>query len=165
VLVILPLIVNQANDYVQGLEKLKTLKTRKYRRGMESDYNSLLEQHSILKNGLKLCLQGLEVGKGCLRVDQHDRCRKSHHSDEAPQDRGNHYDSHVRTLTELAKLIEEFAKNLEFKLLICPRLVLIQVWYRNYYLDFAWCLLPIWWPHQQFLAHGIDKRSKRRGLW
>lgn len=59
VLAVLPLIVNQLDSYVQGIETLKGFRTRRYRRQFEEWSTRLGTQHAILLNTLEQSLEGL----------------------------------------------------------------------------------------------------------
>lgn len=115
-LAILPLIVNQADNYVQGLETLKTFRSRRYRRNMESYYNSLSTQRTILENVLERCFQGVveyeedisELINNPSGPLWHDPTLQNMLSKKL----GRNFDNFIRTVTELAGLLEEFSKKL-----------------------------------------------------
>lgn len=112
----LPLIVNQADNYVQGLETLKTFRSRKYRRNMEGYYNNLSTQRTILENVLERCFQGVveyeedisELISNPLGPLWHDPTLQKMLSKKL----GRNFDNFIRTVTELAGLLEEFSKKL-----------------------------------------------------
>jgi hypothetical protein len=56
VLAILPLIVNQLDNYVQGLETLKSFRTRKYRRDLQRYLDRIKTQRALLLNTLERTL-------------------------------------------------------------------------------------------------------------
>lgn len=55
-LAILPLMLNQLDDYIQGLQTLKLFWTRRYRKHLESCAAILGDQHAILSNTIGLAL-------------------------------------------------------------------------------------------------------------
>ena len=57
ILAILPLVVNQLEAYVQGLETIKTFRTKRYRRELESYLTRLGTQHAIFLNTLEQLLE------------------------------------------------------------------------------------------------------------
>jgi hypothetical protein len=56
-LAILPLVVNQLDAYVQGLETIKTFRTKRYRRELESYLTRLGTQQAIFLNTLEQLLE------------------------------------------------------------------------------------------------------------
>ncbi|KIV79450.1 hypothetical protein PV11_07012 [Exophiala sideris] len=59
ILAILPLIVNQIDAYVQGIETLKVFRDKKYRRQLEEYATGLGTQNTILINTLECALEGV----------------------------------------------------------------------------------------------------------
>ncbi|KAJ9646305.1 hypothetical protein H2204_000968 [Knufia peltigerae] len=59
VLAILPLVVNQLDAYVQGIETLKGFRNKRYRRQLEEYSTRLGTQHAILLNSLEQALEGV----------------------------------------------------------------------------------------------------------
>lgn len=59
VLAILPLLVNQLDNYIQGLETIKSFRTRRYRRELEDYRTRLGTQQAILLNTLEQSLEGV----------------------------------------------------------------------------------------------------------
>lgn len=115
-LAILPLIVNQADNYVQGLETLKMFGSRRYRREIKSHYNSLSTQQSILENVLERCFQGVveyeediaELINSPLGPLWRDPTLQNMLSKKLGRD----FDNFIRTVTELAELLEVFSMKL-----------------------------------------------------
>ncbi|KAJ5490351.1 hypothetical protein N7453_011176 [Penicillium expansum] len=62
-LAILPLLVNQLDNYVRGIEKIKAFRRYKWR--LEDFSSRLSAQYSMMLNTLELCLDGV--------VDDHDQ--------------------------------------------------------------------------------------------
>ncbi|CAG8893704.1 unnamed protein product [Penicillium egyptiacum] len=58
-LAILPLIINQLDNYVQGLETIKSFGAKRYRRELESYSSSLGTQQAIFVNTLERALDGV----------------------------------------------------------------------------------------------------------
>ncbi|KOS47901.1 hypothetical protein ACN38_g1165 [Penicillium nordicum] len=58
-LAILPLVINQLDNYVQGLETIKSFGARRYRRELESYSSSLGTQQAIFVNTLERALDGV----------------------------------------------------------------------------------------------------------
>jgi hypothetical protein len=56
VLAILPLIVNQLDNYVQGLEALKSFRTRRYRRDLQRYLDRIRTQQALFLNTLEQTL-------------------------------------------------------------------------------------------------------------
>jgi hypothetical protein len=59
VLAVLPLVINQLDQYVRGIETLKSFRTRRYRRQFDEWSTRLGTQHAILLNTLEQSLEGL----------------------------------------------------------------------------------------------------------
>lgn len=59
VLAILPLIINQLDSYVQGVETIKSLRTKRYRRCVDEYAAILGGQHAILLNCLETILEDI----------------------------------------------------------------------------------------------------------
>jgi hypothetical protein len=57
ILAILPLVVNQLDSYVQGLETIKTFRTKRYRRELEIYLTRLGTAQAIFWNTLELLLE------------------------------------------------------------------------------------------------------------
>jgi hypothetical protein len=58
-LAILPLVINQLDNYVQGLETIKSFGAKRYRRELESYSSSLGTQQAIFVNTLERALDGV----------------------------------------------------------------------------------------------------------
>lgn len=115
-LALLPVIVNQADNYVQGLETLKTFRSRKYRRDMESYYNSLSTQRTILENVLERCFQGVveyeEDISELISNPSGPLWQDSTLQNMLSKKLGRSFDNFIRTVTELAELLQEFSEKL-----------------------------------------------------
>ncbi|KAJ5673328.1 hypothetical protein N7507_002455 [Penicillium longicatenatum] len=59
VLAILPLIINQLDSYVQGVETMKSFRTKRYRRYLDEHAAILGGQHAILLNCLETILEDI----------------------------------------------------------------------------------------------------------
>ncbi|KIW67269.1 hypothetical protein PV04_06534 [Phialophora macrospora] len=116
VLAILPLIVNQLDSYVQGIESLKGFRTRRYRRQFEEWATRLGTQRAILLNTLEQSLEGV--------VDYDDDISELINNPRGPLWRDpsfqkslakkldRNYGAFVRTMTELSTLLETLSRKL-----------------------------------------------------
>jgi hypothetical protein len=116
VLAILPLIVNQLDSYVQGIESLKGFRTRRYRRQFEEWATRLGTQRAILLNTLEQSLEGV--------VDYDDDISELINNPLGPLWRDpsfqknlakkldRNYGAFVRTMTELSTLLETLSRKL-----------------------------------------------------
>jgi hypothetical protein len=116
VLAILPLVVNQLDAYVQGIETLKGFRTRRYRRQFEEWSTRLGTQHAILLNTLEESLEGL--------VDYDDDISELINNPRGPlwkdptfqkklaKKLDRNYQAFTRNMTELSILLETLSKKL-----------------------------------------------------
>jgi hypothetical protein len=116
VLAILPLVVNQLDAYVLGIEALKGFRTRRYRRQFEEWSTRLGTQHAILLNTLEQSLEGL--------VDYDDDISELINNPRGPlwkdpsfqktlaRKLDRNYQPFTRTMTELSTLLETLSRKL-----------------------------------------------------
>lgn len=111
VLAVLPLVVNQLDAYVQGIETLKLLRRRRYGFQMKSWKLILGSEQAIFNNNIELLLgaDGSEEGVAeFLRNLQEQR-----HIDDGPMFErlhellGRNYDVYVENMTELSNLLQQ----------------------------------------------------------
>ena len=110
VLAVLPLVVNQLDAYVQGIETLKLFGTRRYGFQMKSWNLTLGSEQAILNNNVELLLgaDGSEEG-----VAEFLRNLQEQHIDNGPiferlhELLGRNYDIYVANMTELSKLLQQ----------------------------------------------------------
>ena len=60
ILAVLPLVVNQLDSYVQGIETIKSFRTRRYRREWKSWHVNLSSQRTIFQNNLEILLSDID---------------------------------------------------------------------------------------------------------
>jgi len=60
VLAVLPLLVNQLDAYIQGIETIKSLRTRRYRRELKSWHINLSSQRAIFENNFLILLSDVD---------------------------------------------------------------------------------------------------------
>lgn len=58
-LAILPLLLNQLDDYVQGLQTLKSFRSKRYRRTLYEYFSNIGTQHTLFLNTLERILDGV----------------------------------------------------------------------------------------------------------
>ncbi|GIC90229.1 uncharacterized protein Aud_006661 [Aspergillus udagawae] len=117
VLALLPLLVNQLDNYVQGLETLKSFRAKRYLRELESYRTNLGTQKVIFLNTLGLALRDTLVDdksiiKAWIRNPQEDKWvgRVIH---ETLQTRlGPSFEPFMRTTGELSNLLEDLSNKL-----------------------------------------------------
>jgi hypothetical protein len=119
ILAILPLVVNQLDAYVQGLETIKTFRTKRYRRELESYLTRLGTQQAIFLNTLEQLLEDV--------VDSDDEVRDlignptgSSWQDAVFQAKlqkrlGRDHDSYIKTTTMLSGLLQSLSDKLGFE--------------------------------------------------
>jgi hypothetical protein len=59
-LAVLPLLVNRLDAYVQGIETIKSLRTRQYRRELKSWHTNLSSQRAIFENNFVMLLSDVD---------------------------------------------------------------------------------------------------------
>ncbi|GLI76002.1 hypothetical protein PoHVEF18_004268 [Penicillium ochrochloron] len=115
-LAILPLLLNQLDNYVQGLETLKGFRAKRYRRELDGYLSSLGTQQAIFVNTLERSLDGVVdyqndvddlIGSpsGTLWKEP-----TLHLKLKAKMDRN--YTPFERTMTEMSVLLEELSRKL-----------------------------------------------------
>jgi len=116
VLAIIPLVVNQLDAYVQGIETVKGLRTKRYRRQLEQYSTRLGTQQVILLNTLEKSLEDIveydddiseliKNPQGPLWKDPTLQAKLRKKLD-------RNYDAFMRTMTELSISLETLAKKL-----------------------------------------------------
>lgn len=135
ILAIIPLLVNQIDGYVRGLEKIRSL--RRFRNGLKRYSTGLGAQYAILLNTLELSLEGV--------VDNHDERLelisnprgagwKSAQFQEKLRGRlGRDYHVFISTTTELSDMLGELSNKLGLeeadKLDVCQKNPHSHVWF------------------------------------
>lgn len=116
IIAILPLVVNQLDAYVQGLETIKTFRTKRYRRELESYLTRLGTQQAIFLNTLEQLLEDV--------VDSDDEVRELIGNPTGPswQDAvfqaklqkrlGRDHDLYIKMITMLASLLQGLSDKL-----------------------------------------------------
>lgn len=117
-LALLPLLLNQLDSYVQGLHTLKSFRTNKYRRHIESCNAMLDGQRAVLKNTI-----GLAFGDTVQEHVLHDVINQS---DGTPSNNpilddilrtrmGHSYDAFTAVMSEASKLLRELSNRLKLE--------------------------------------------------
>lgn len=117
VLALLPLLINQLNNYMQGLETLKSLIGKRYLRELESYLTNLGAQQAIFFNTLGHALEDtLIVNKATISMWIRNLKADSHVGQviyETLQTRlGTSFDPFMRTTQELSNLLGELSNKL-----------------------------------------------------
>ena len=111
VLAVLPLVVNQLDAYVQGIETLKLLRTRRYGFQMKSWKLSLGSEQAILSNNIELLLGADGSEEGVAQFLRN--LQEQQHIDNGPiferfhELLGRNYDVYVANMTELSQLLQQ----------------------------------------------------------
>src|SRR5947207_15985548 len=111
VLAILPLLVNQLDNYVQGLETIKSFRTRRYRRELEGYLTRLGTQQAILLNTLEQSLEGVvdceyEVSE-LIQNPRGPQWKDSAFQAKLREKLGRDYDPFIGTMAQLSNLLED----------------------------------------------------------
>jgi hypothetical protein len=111
VLAVLPLVVNQLDAYVQGIETLKLFGTRRYGFQMKSWKLTLGSEQAILNNNIELLLGADGSEEGVAEFLRN--LQEQQHIDNGPiferlhELLGRNYDVYVANMTELSKLLQQ----------------------------------------------------------
>ncbi|KAJ6022018.1 hypothetical protein N7540_007522 [Penicillium herquei] len=115
-LAVLPLVINQLDGYVQGLETIKSFGAKRYRRELEGYSSSLGTQQAIFVNTLERTLDGVieyEDGLDELRNNPlGNMWRKENLRASLHEKLGRDFEPFKQTMTELANLLEELSRKL-----------------------------------------------------
>ncbi|KAJ5207886.1 hypothetical protein N7449_002265 [Penicillium cf. viridicatum] len=115
-LAILPLVINQLDNYVQGLETIKSFGAKRYRRELESYSSSLGTQQAIFVNTLERALDGVveyEDGLEELRNNPLGNLWKRQSLQTSlHQKLGRDFYPFNRMMIEIATLLEELSRKL-----------------------------------------------------
>ena len=115
-LAILPLIINQLDNYVQGLETIKSFGAKRYRRELESYSSSLGTQQAIFVNTLERALDGVveyEDGLDELRSNPLGNLWKRKNLQASLHEKlGRDFYPFNQKMTETATLLEELSRKL-----------------------------------------------------
>lgn len=115
-LAILPLIINQLDNYVQGLETIKSFGAKRYRRELESYSSSLGTQQAIFVNTLERALDGVveyEDGLDELRNNPlGDLWKRKSLQASLHEKLGRDFYPFNQMMVEIATLLEELSRRL-----------------------------------------------------
>jgi hypothetical protein len=116
VIAILPLVVNQLDAYVQGLETIKTFRTKRYRRELESYLTRLGTQQAIFLNTLEHLLEDIADSDDEIR-DLIGNPAGTSWQDPVFQERlhkrlGRDYEIYIRTMTMLSGILQNLSDKL-----------------------------------------------------
>lgn len=111
VLAILPFLLNQLDNYVQGLHTLKSLRTRRYREHLESCAAILGGQQAILISTIGFALDGLVCADELrdLMSSSDGRSWKNSTLDDALRTRlGQNYDAFAAMMGEASNILDSY---------------------------------------------------------
>lgn len=120
VLAILPMLVNQLDGCVQGLQTIRTFRSRRYRRELESYLTRLGNQETIFLNTLEQSLEGVvddeEEISDLIRNPQGLARKDAKFQTKLRTKLDCNYDAFVRTMSELSWLLEDLSSKLGIKM-------------------------------------------------
>jgi hypothetical protein len=115
-LAVLPLLLNQLDNYVQGLETLKGFRAKRYLRELEGYYTSLDTQQTIFVNHLLRSLEGVVVYEdGIDDLNNHPLgdLWKNEALHSALKDKlGRNFQPFMQTMKEISDLLEDLSLKL-----------------------------------------------------
>ena len=116
VLAILPLLVNQLDNYVQGLETIKSFRTRRYRATFGRYLTKLETQQVILLNTLEQALEDVvdyeEDVSELIHNPRGSLWNNVQFQKQLLKKLDRNYEPFVKTMTDLADLLEQLATKL-----------------------------------------------------
>ncbi|KAJ6023891.1 hypothetical protein N7540_004688 [Penicillium herquei] len=115
-LAILPLVVNQLDNYVQGIESLGDFRTKRYRRKLDYYATNLGAQQAAFINTLERSLDGViefEDGVDALQEDELKALWDKPSVQSLLQKKlGRNYDPFLRTMEQLSILLKDLSRKL-----------------------------------------------------
>lgn len=116
VLAVLPLILNQLDAYVQGIETLKGFRTRRYRRHFEEWQTRLETQFVILLDTLEQSLEGVveyddEISE-LIKNPGSPSWKDPSLQKKLARRLGRNYGPFIRTMTDLSHMLETLSEKL-----------------------------------------------------
>ncbi|KAJ5423303.1 hypothetical protein N7491_008519 [Penicillium cf. griseofulvum] len=117
-LAVLPLLLNQLDNYVQGLETLKGFRAKRYLRELEGYYTSLDTQQTIFVNHLLRSLEGVVVYEdGIDDLNNHalgDLWKKEALHSALRNKLGRNFQPFMQTMKEISDLLEDLSLKLQW---------------------------------------------------
>ncbi|KAL3477293.1 hypothetical protein BJX99DRAFT_257548 [Aspergillus californicus] len=119
ILALLPLLVNQLDNYVQGLETLKGFTAKRYRMELDTYAGNLGAQQSIFLNTLEQALTGViddeDEIREWMRCPDADNWKQTAVHDMLQERLGRSFEPFVKTTIALSRLLEDIANKLNLK--------------------------------------------------
>ncbi|KIW09891.1 hypothetical protein PV08_11992 [Exophiala spinifera] len=116
VLAILPLVVNQLDNYVRGIETLKGFRNKRHRRQLEEYSTRLGTQHAILLNSLEQALEGVvdyeDDISDLINCPLGSSWRNQEFQRKLSRKLDRNYDVFVRTTTEISRELQYLSTKL-----------------------------------------------------
>ncbi|KIV77085.1 hypothetical protein PV11_08920 [Exophiala sideris] len=113
---ILPLVVNQLDAYVQGIETLRGFGNKRYRRRIQDYHTKLETQHAVLLNSLEQSLEGVvdyeEDVAELIRYPRGPMWRDRAFQKKLANKLGRSHHAFVGTMTELSTSLEDLSRKL-----------------------------------------------------
>ena len=114
-LAILPLVVNQLDAYVQGLVTIKTLRTKRYRRELESYLTRLGTHRAIFLNTLEQLLEDIvddDEARDLIDNPTGTLWQDALFQETLRKRLGRDHDIYIKTMTMLAGLLQDLSNKL-----------------------------------------------------
>lgn len=129
-LAILPLLVNQLDNYVQGLQTVKGFRAKRYRQQLDGYFSNIGTQHVLFLNTLERALEGVvdyQDGIDELINDPLGEAWKKPDLVRKMETKlGRNYRPFKTTMEELSSLLEDLNRRLRFEKMpsarVCPNL-------------------------------------------
>ncbi|KAH8432926.1 uncharacterized protein LDX57_010559 [Aspergillus melleus] len=118
-LAILPLLVNQLDNYVQGLQTVKGFRAKRYRQQLDSYFSNIGTQHVIFSNTLERALDGVvDYQDGIdelINNPSGEAWKKPELVKKMEEKLERNYFPFKKTMTELAALLQDLSRRLKFE--------------------------------------------------
>ncbi|KAK1148053.1 hypothetical protein N8T08_010688 [Aspergillus melleus] len=118
-LAILPLLINQLDNYVQGLQTVKGFRAKRYRQQLDSYFSNIGTQHVIFSNTLERALDGVvEYQDGIdelINNPSGEAWKQPELVKRMEKKLERNYFPFNKTMTELAALLQDLSRRLKFE--------------------------------------------------
>ena len=118
-LAILPLLINQLDNYVQGLQTLKGFRAKRYRQQLDGYFSNIGTQHAIFLNTLERALDGVVEYQDdideLINDPSGNAWKKPELVKRMEKKLDRNYFPFKKTVMELATLLQDLKKRLQFE--------------------------------------------------
>lgn len=118
-LAILPLLINQLDNYVRGLQTIKSFRAKRYRQQLDEYFTNIGTQHALFLNTLERTLDGvIEYQDGIddmINNPSRETWNRPGIQQKLERKLGRNYWPFTKKMEELASLLEDLKQRLRFE--------------------------------------------------